>query len=97
MSVSIVLLAVLYLIAVVKFALLHWEFESVPLIVSSRFIEEFERVRRAHRLGPPKQCLTLLSLHTELLTAFQILIVQRPTVLIQEQETRMTVSMMVTE
>jgi len=81
-SVRVVLLAVLNLVAVVQFALLHGEVESVPLIVASRLIEEFECFVGTHRPGPAVQRLTLLSIDTELLAALEILIVQRPAVLL---------------
>ena len=74
-------LPVLNLISVLHFALLHGEVESVPLIIASRLIEELKRVGRTHRLAPTKQRLTLLSLHAELFTALEILVVQRPAVL----------------
>jgi len=82
MSVSVVLLAVLYLIAFVELTLLQWEVESVPLIIASRFIKLFESVDRTYRPRPPKQCPTLLSLNSELLTALEILIVECPAVLL---------------
>jgi hypothetical protein len=53
----------------------------LPLVVPARLVPAGDEVGRADRVGPAEDLLTLVVRHTQLLTALQILVVQRPALL----------------